>query len=355
MKKVGKQVLMLETDENNSRNGEGAFLRLKDGRILYAYSKFGSGTAEDYDSADIAAVFSVDDGETWGEHRVLIKCDADKINLMCVSLLRMENGDLGLFALCNLTEDTNDFLLWRSANEGETWSEPTYCINAPGKWHCVENQRVIRLKSGRIIIPTNYTPGYNRTNFSPLSAMVVFASDDDGTSWYKLSEEVHLPTNKNTKTGLQESAFFQRDDGVIVAYSRTDRGCQYRCESTDDGKTWSEPYPDMFFTSPEAPIVLLKGMEAVYAVFNPTPVYTGRVYKLDTWGRTPFILALSHNDGDSFEEIYCLEDSTENGCCYGAIFEGEDYLLVSYYHQYGTNRPLRANKMIKIQKSELTM
>ena len=38
MKKVGKEVLFLATKENNPRNGEGTFIRLRDGRIMFAYS-----------------------------------------------------------------------------------------------------------------------------------------------------------------------------------------------------------------------------------------------------------------------------------------------------------------------------
>ena len=38
MKKVGRPVLFLATGPNNPRNGEGAFIRLKDGSILFAYT-----------------------------------------------------------------------------------------------------------------------------------------------------------------------------------------------------------------------------------------------------------------------------------------------------------------------------
>ena len=34
MKKVGKEVLWLSCSDENPRNGEGAFIRLKDGKIV---------------------------------------------------------------------------------------------------------------------------------------------------------------------------------------------------------------------------------------------------------------------------------------------------------------------------------
>ena len=38
MKKVGREVLILNTSENNPRNGESSFARLDDGRIMHAYT-----------------------------------------------------------------------------------------------------------------------------------------------------------------------------------------------------------------------------------------------------------------------------------------------------------------------------
>ena len=40
MKTVGKTVLTLPTGEGNPRNGEGTFIRLKDGRIMYTYTRY---------------------------------------------------------------------------------------------------------------------------------------------------------------------------------------------------------------------------------------------------------------------------------------------------------------------------
>ena len=42
MKKIGKQVFFLPTSEQVKRNGEGAFIRLKDGRIMFGYTQYGS-------------------------------------------------------------------------------------------------------------------------------------------------------------------------------------------------------------------------------------------------------------------------------------------------------------------------
>ena len=64
MKKIGTEKHLLSISENNLRNGEGAFLRLKDGRIMYAYTKYNGIGGSDHDTAYIAAVYSSASGAT---------------------------------------------------------------------------------------------------------------------------------------------------------------------------------------------------------------------------------------------------------------------------------------------------
>ena len=68
MKKIGKQVLFLETGKGNPRNGEGAFIRLKNGDILYAYTSYMGEDWADDAPARICACISGDEGEHWGEY-----------------------------------------------------------------------------------------------------------------------------------------------------------------------------------------------------------------------------------------------------------------------------------------------
>ena len=99
MKKIGRAVCMLTTDRENPRKGEGSFLRLKDGRIMYAYTEYCGDDWTDHATARISAVYSSDEGKSFGDHTVLIEKREDQMNIMSVSLLRMNNGDLGIFYL----------------------------------------------------------------------------------------------------------------------------------------------------------------------------------------------------------------------------------------------------------------
>jgi len=59
-------VLSLQAKEGNPRNSEGSFVTLKDGRILFAYSRHrGKDDWSDHATTDIAARLSSDSGRTW--------------------------------------------------------------------------------------------------------------------------------------------------------------------------------------------------------------------------------------------------------------------------------------------------
>ena len=71
LKKIGREVMFIGSKEGNPRNGEGTFLRLKDNSILFAYTKFSGNDWHDECTADIVALTSYDEGETWSDERVL--------------------------------------------------------------------------------------------------------------------------------------------------------------------------------------------------------------------------------------------------------------------------------------------
>lgn len=63
----------------------------------------------------------------------------------------------------------------------------------------------------------------------------------------------------------------------------------------------------------------------------------------------------SYDEGETWvdERIYALEDDPNNGYCYPAIIEGEDYFLVAYYHSNDNECPLTCCKMVKVMYDEI--
>jgi sialidase-1 len=352
VKKIGKEVLFLKPAKGNPRNSEGSFIKLKDGGIMFAYSKFVGEDWYDHSDATINAVFSYDNGETWSEDRTIIKkSDGDK-NLMSVSLLRMGNGDIGLF-YCRKSGvvDCRSHLI-RSSDEGKTWSEPVCCVTKSG-YFVTNNDRVVRLKNGRIIVPANFHKGDTFNTISERATSHFFISDDDGFTWREAKTYCEVPFPLSS-TGLQETGLIELDDGTIWAWSRTNHGSQFVYYSYDFGDTWTIPSPSEYFTSPCSPMSVKKieNLNKIMSVFNPIPNYLGR--KRDTtWGRTPLICAFSEDGGKTFTKTFTLEDDDNIGYCYIAIYSDDDYILLSYCHGGDTEDPLTGTKILKIKFDEI--
>ena len=92
------------------------------------------------------------------------------------------------------------------------------------------------------------------------------------------------------------------------------------------------------------------------AAFNPVPEHLLRE-DYEPWGRTPYVLAVSTDRGESFkkENVFYLEDDLTNGYCYPAIIECADGFLVAYYHSNGTGIPLNSTKIIKVKYNEIAL
>lgn len=354
--KVGRQVAFLETDDTFVRKGEGAFLGMKDGSIIHAYTEYCGGDVHDHGTANIAYVRSTDAGESWNYEGVLLEKSEDAINIMSVSFLRLPSDEILIFYMKKFAKNgfVNCLPYVRSSfDECKTWGEERCCVDPEEGYYILNNDRVLRLQSGRLLIAiAKHTP--LRKLYGEMTHFI--ASDDNGKTWRDLGIEKRMPFEN--VHGFEEPGLYQHDDGKIWAYTRTDIGCQFLMESTDDGNTWSTPTPSTFFTSARSPMLAKKvcGKYTV-AVFNPISLYTSRNLG-GIRGRAPYVMAVSTDDAAkkdarSFSRLFFLEDDMDNDYCYPAIYDGGDYFLVAYYHSNGRQRPLNCLKIIKILPQEL--
>ena len=182
--------LLIAPRPENGRNSEGDFIQLKDGRLLLVYSKFiGTG---DHAPAELAGRYSSDGGRTWGRDDVqVIARKPGEANLMSVSLLRLQDDRIALFYVQKYDSPPDskysylDYILMRtSADEGATWSEPTYVVpkDEPG-YRVLNNDRVVQLKTGRLVVPVavHYLPGWPKWQNS--AQILCYLSDDQGKTW----------------------------------------------------------------------------------------------------------------------------------------------------------------------------
>jgi sialidase-1 len=333
MLKVGKIVCEMPPAKGNPRNSEGAFINLTDGRIMFAYSHYYSSSADDGAPAAIARCYSSDSGETWSEREIFIwPKEHNAQNVMSVSLLRLTSGEIGLFYAIKRGDECL-LHLRRSHDEGKTWGPATCCITRAG-YFVTNNDRVIKLKSGRLVVPASKhnwkLPGVNEKRFDDIGSVYFYFSDDDGYTWNE-SKNISSLNSLNTTTGLQEPGVIELNNGTLWAWARTDMGRQYQTYSIDEGLSWTSPEPSIF-TGPCSPLSMKRHPQNghLLAIWNPIPMYQTRKSIAAGWGRTPLVGAISNDEGATWDHYFYVDNDEDAGYCYTAIHFVDDAVLLAY-------------------------
>ena len=343
----GKHICDLAPSQTNNRNSEGAFITLKNGDILFIYTRYRGNGNGDECTADLYGMISADDGESFGEPFLVFSCDdvgAD--NIMSVSLMRMYNGDIGLFYLQKHNTEMYCLpYLVRSSDEGKTWDDHIKCVKEDG-YYVLNNDRVLRLESGRLLMaiakhPTAKCPD-GKTALGE-GTIYILASDDDGYTWDTFAEDIALPVsawNDRAKgevgalSSAMEPGLVQLKNGLIWCYIRTVLGRQYEMLSNDEGKTWTVPGPSRF-TSPSSPLCAKRmADDRLFVVWNPIPKHNGDREVIDgvwTGGRKRLDFVILDEEGARSLASEMLEYDEGSGYCYTAIHETEKgNILLAY-------------------------
>ncbi len=323
---------------DNPRNSEGSFLKLKDGRIAFAYSKYSGNSDNDHAPCNICVVYSYDNGKSFDVENcetLVYASDYNEKNVMSVTLRYMNNGDIGLFYLLKHPGGVSEYYLRRYKDDFLSLVGEVKCLpfNYDG-YFVVNNDRVLLASDGRWFIPAAYhnsSVGKSDKEYIDERAIVCFfVSDDDGYTWKQQYETLRM-ADTYSKTGLQEPGLVELNGGVLYCYSRTDRMFQYESVSIDGGEHWFNAQPSRF-ASPISPLLIKKNPHSgmYYAVWNPIPVYfENSVYDV-SWGRTPLVIAQS-NDGVHFSKPVIIENDPSKGYCYPAMeFLDKKTVLLAY-------------------------
>jgi len=312
---------LLPPAANNPRNSEGDFMPLKNGLIMFAYTRFTGGAADDAD-AELAAVYSVDRGKTWSlRYEPLIANDA-KHNVMSVSLLRLSDTEIALFYLRKNGQEDCVPMMRISKEEGRNWSDAVSCV-VEGGYYVMNNHRAVLLKSGRLLLPLarHAKGGAKRT---PRATFLCSYSDNGGRTW-KHSAELEGPAASHS--GLQEPAVIELKDGSLMMLARTDQGSQFRSYSRDGGVTWS-PAEASNIISPLSPasIARIPSTGDLLLVWNDHE----NVDEAHRAKRTPFCVAISKDEGKTWEKKKTLDDDPDGWFCYTAIEFVDDRVLLAH-------------------------
>ena len=304
-------VLSLRPSADNPRNSEGDFIRLKNGNLLFVYTHYTQGTGSDHDPAHLASRYSEDNGNTWSAQDEVVLPNEGGMNVMSVSLLRLQNDAIALFYLRkNSTVDCIP-MMRISTDEAKSWSPPIPCITDKEGYFVLNNDRVIQLEDGRLMFTVAEHPTTEK-GFSARGNLFSYYSDDNGETW--TSSEM-VPNN--TEIITQEPGLIELNDGRIMMYIRASGGVQQLSFSEDRGASWSHIEPSSIY-SPLSPATI----EKVPGTKNWVMVWNNNDGSDTTikGKRTPLTIAISKDEGKTWANIKNIATDPEGWYCYTALY-----------------------------------
>ena len=336
-----KRVCEFPPGAGKPRNSEGDFLRLTDGRLLFAYSKYIADSGHDDAPCGVGYALSDDNGRTWTKAPGLLASPEEHNvkNIMSVSLVRFVTGEAAIVYLVKLGGESIAVLRRFTDEKDLTLGAPETVIpEKRGIYYVINNSRLCVLSDGSVLLPAARHKIRRWENGGRggvyFGTCAFFKGDPDGRNWRQESRVLYMANPGASETGLQEPGAAELPDGRVYGYFRTDRGYQFDAFSPDGGRTWTQPASSRF-SSPDSPMLIRRDpfSGTFFAVWNPVPCYNGRLDPNKRWihaGRTPLALAQSE-DGEHFSPYITLEDAPDHGYCYPAMFFPEPGgMLLSY-------------------------
>lgn len=316
-------LLSIEPTDEFPRNSEGAFL-VEDGRVSLAYSRF-TGGGRDNSAAHISLRRAIDRGRVWGRDRELIAQEGAE-NVMSVSVLRLAEGDdLVFYCVKNSWGDCQPYVR-RSTDALETLGERLRITDEPN-YYVMNNDRVVRLSSGRLVAPLALHPSEGtRETWSPRGHALCYLSDDDGRTWFP-SSDILDPPDEASPSGFQEPGVVELRGGRVWMFIRTGSGFLWQSFSEDGGDSWSAAtQTDIATPTSPASVKRIPDTRDLLMVWND---HSGR-HPFPAGKRTPLCTAVSRDEGATWSPSRALETNPDEWYCYTAIDFIEGHVLLAY-------------------------
>lgn len=245
-------------------------------------------------------------------------------------LHRKEDGELVLFYKIGRHIKSWRTIMRTSADSGRTWSAPRELVPGDEGGRGPVRNKLIVLHDGAWLAPASTEEGIWRS----------FAdrSDDEGRTWSR-SADVSIRELEGTQPamvtgsdipvspqsfigrGVIQPTLWESAPEQVHMLMRSSEGAIYRSDSRDGGRTWSEAYRTELPNN-NSGIDLARLQDGLLAlVFNPVG---------QNWGpRTPLVVRLSRDNGQTWGEEYVLEDD-EGEYSYPAMVAVGNRLYVTY-------------------------
>ncbi len=308
--------IVFAATQQTPRYTEGSVVALSDGRLLFAVTEF-TGSGSDFAQAQIVARESADGGRTWGPRRVL-QPNTGRMNVMSVTLRRLGDRVAMFYLQKNSFSDLDAYVRF-SSDDAATFGPPVLVTDLAG-YHVVNNDRVTRLSSGRLLVPAASTPDVRKDNHFRSRC---FLSDDDGRSWRAGSGTLDAP-----RRGAMEPDVVELRDGRVLMIVRTQLGDIGTSKSADGGQTWT-PLKLAGLKAPEAPATIrrIPSTGDLLLLWNNTwTAGAGHGGK-----RTPLTAAVSADDGATWQHVRNLESDPRRTYSYPSLMFHQGRAIMTYW------------------------
>jgi hypothetical protein len=183
-----------------------------------------------------------------------------------------------------------------SGDDGRSWTAAKLLIEKDDAFY-VMNDRLIQLRSGRLLLPVAKKMGKTEGDRDEALAML---SDDAGATWRLSQGRARIDAPR----GMAEPCAAELHDGSVLMLGRTGLGSHYAARSEDGGETWSQPKPTTL-TAACSPLTLKTLPDARLIVFydHARPLQPAAFFP-----RTPLCYAVSSNGGETWGEPVVVDD-----------------------------------------------
>jgi sialidase-1 len=330
-------ITVCKADKDFPRHSEATIIELNDSSLLIAWQRFEGSKhgSEDTAPSTIAFMNSSDGGRTWGNFRIAAeRQDENSVNVYSPNFLRLKNGEILLLYMeynqleAGKTQLATAYTI-RSRDEGKTFSPPTTLWQR--ERFTFSNACMMRLSTGRVILPIQYTAG---EVWSPSEKchVRVFYSDDDCATMTFSDKNISLPMR-----GAMEPFVAELKDGRLIMVMRNQLGSLFKTFSADQGENWSLPQTTGLSIPESCPYVTnIPGSDKIMVMRNQL----GSLFK-----------SFSADQGVSWSLPQTTGLSIPESCPYVTNIPGSDKIMViwnnSEYNMhwrshYGKRSPLTA-------------
>lgn len=302
-----------------------SLLKLKDRTILCAW--FG-GSKEGEDDVNIWMSRRVNG--TWETPRIVSTEAEPNWNPV---FFEVDENEILLFYKVGREIKKWRTMIMRSTDGGRTFGQPVEMVSGDQGGRGPVRNKPIRLSNGRILAPASLENG--------IWSAFVDSSDDNGLTWTKKPEvtitgiigninertvkenESDIPVSEQSfyGRGVIQPTLWESTPGHVHMFLRSTEGKIYQSDSVDYGDTWTDAYPTNLPNNNSGIDVVKTENGNLFLVYNPVGV---------NWGpRSPISLAVSRNNGKTFELIVDLDEG-KGEFAYPAIIADGNQVYVSY-------------------------